>query len=1280
MSGSLTHRIEGPRQSNRREVTCNLVHVFRGCLKARHRRRGAGAFILALLALAQAQAGLLSVQPAGNQGFDVYANGVLVAPIRLAANRAIVASKVVSNAAGLQFSGLHASDPLAVTFAANDFVSVTVPAPDDTNAEPVVQFQLTLGAFNTNRWLALFPDGPAPFHFLVCPLPTAQVWHQRGWLNATPYADPFPLLQDVHVGSPEISCLWNRNWGYICPLGAHPIPMIGLWDPAARLYVGYDFQDARATDQSERYVATAYCWRQGTLTNFITLAYPYGGQRYGNQVFPQGGEVLASRFSLEIETDLPATEDPNERFQARLFARYTNSLPPVPAMNDVGWLPGRLHLNGFAGPSGTSLYGTGTETTFYPSNTVLLNGWQGQIEMPIETAIRKRDLATVTNARGRIESLLTNYAITFSVEGDSCLYWPKPLVGAWWTNWGGAPVTTLHETEGWYAARVLVELYRYDRGLGQVRSNYLTAIDGLFNWARHFTWTRNEFADVPSSPFAIGGTLSTAFLLDYYFTFKTDAQRATQAALALHLANRVTWRYLPIWAMDSDRSDGALDSAFLLEPNSGRDWAGLACANEVFWNIDSLAQVYVHTGDPRMRYYLRGLLQRWPALYQPIYRNSVADYGSADFTEGLGFFDGSGPGRGSRYPYGSCGTLPVTEPVSNSVMRVVAGERACIAMDRFDQSTDVTDYRVAGDGNCSFRIVSGRTGTFEVSFSYPFVNISGLPVKRVRSGVTNIISAQVVRPTQSPSSLYLSQLQDGDEVIIGAVPAGTPTNFFDVSLVYNETNGLPTTNGLFVSLPLAGSYLLPQDWRDLHSFAGLIPGRRWTYGVPYQQGLHAATNLVAVSAPGATALLVAYAPPENQALTSAPRLVLDNGTNLALSGQPVNGWRGWPIIFQQMVLLDFAVLPPGRSLSQVDPNGTLVMGVTAFTGDQAAWQPVQTNLTNAAAVFLDQERQRLATLALQASFAQLPTGKIALLPLNTSGPGANFAAATGLDKKWDALTEPQLVDSNRFNPTRYPLVFHLGGESYVKTVLTNGDGQAALNRYLAGGGVLVILATGPYPFYYGYGPADQAGPADPLPPAWGMPIQVNFETAPAGTFMQGYTNQGVLLSLPTVFPFPTGDQRLRAVKASSVNPAHRYLPFIKALDSKGTNYGDAAAFIAFGTGPVAGGKVLYLWSTLLSSPQGPWILLDTIPWIINATLRPPRPTLTGLQLPDKNHLVFNFNAQSNLDYLVQSRTSFSAGDWTKLQDLLSAPTNRSLRFTNTITGTTSRFFRLKVGP
>ena len=134
--------------------------------------------------------------------------------------------------------------------------------------------------------------------------------------------------------------------------------------------------------------------------------------------------------------NLPATEDPNERFQERLFARYTNALPRVPAMNDLGWIPGHVHLADFAGPIGVTLYGAGSETTFYPAGTVLLNGWRGQIEMPIDTAVRKGDTATLNLARSQIESLLTNYAQTFTVGGDTCLYWQKPLSGAWLTDLG----------------------------------------------------------------------------------------------------------------------------------------------------------------------------------------------------------------------------------------------------------------------------------------------------------------------------------------------------------------------------------------------------------------------------------------------------------------------------------------------------------------------------------------------------------------------------------------------------------------------------------------------------------------------------------------------------------------------------------------------------------------------------------------------------------------------------------------------------------------------------
>jgi len=330
-------------------------------------------------------------------------------------------------------------------------------------------------------------------------------------------------------------------------------------------------------------------------------------------------------------------------------------------------------------------------------------------------------------------------------------------------------------------------------------------------------------------------------------------------------------------------------------------------------------------------------------------------------------------------------------------------------------------------------------------------------------------------------------------------------------------------------------------------------------------------------------------------------------------------------------------------------------------------------------LFVAAETERLAVLALQASFASLPTGKIAVLPLNQSGPMGNFAAATGLDQKWDLLSEQQFVSPTQFNAARYPLAFYLGSENYVKTVNTNGDGQLAVTRYLTNGGTLVVFATGPFPFYYGYGPNDQPGPADPLLPTYGLSI-IGFETPPPGMYMQRFTNQAILRSVPSTFAFPPGDSRLRAIDPTAVSATHRYQPLVRARLVSGATYGDAAMFIAFGTGAAKGGKILYVWTSLLTGPQGTAILLDTVPWIVNATLRPPPPLFTSATLPDPTRAVFQFNAWSNLDYLMQVRTSLTAGSWTKLQDLLSAPTNRSVRFTNFTSGASSRFFRLGVGP
>ena len=150
----------------------------------------------------------VTVRPAGREGFDVLAGGRLSAPIRLSTNGAITAETVETQSGGVRLSRLVCKDPRASrsrrTISAQCRASLGRGAGSTVPAEGP--------EFRRRAMAGPVPRGAGPVPLLSCSLPKAQVWHQRGWLNATPHADPFPLLQDVHTGSPELSCTWNRNW------------------------------------------------------------------------------------------------------------------------------------------------------------------------------------------------------------------------------------------------------------------------------------------------------------------------------------------------------------------------------------------------------------------------------------------------------------------------------------------------------------------------------------------------------------------------------------------------------------------------------------------------------------------------------------------------------------------------------------------------------------------------------------------------------------------------------------------------------------------------------------------------------------------------------------------------------------------------------------------------------------------------------------------------------------------------------------------------------------
>ena len=395
--------------------------------------------------------------------------------------------------------------------------SVSLPGSVRTapNDFPEISFSLHIDDFDPAQWEKAV--GRVPFHFLTMAMPSAEVVHQRGWLNATPKADPFPFLGDVHAGTPEICSNWSRNWSYVVPIGAYPIPVAGLWSPSEKLYVGYDFMASRLGEQTERYLATAYCSQQGGEGQFIALAYPYAGRGFQTLTYPKKGDVIQGRFRLVYSVNMPATEDPNAFLQQDYFRRYAAQLPTAPAMNDMGWMPGGTRLpqpaRRFAGRADRSPAGG---NAYEEPGTVEIDGWTAHRESAVNAAFRRGDRGLIERLHREVAYLKTK-AQRVTVEGDDCLFWPKPLEGKWRESFGGEAVKTLHNANGWAAGIALVDLYRYEKA-----AEYLPLIDGIYNWTKHFVWTRNEFADVPSSPFAIGGTLSAAFLLDYYYTFCDD--------------------------------------------------------------------------------------------------------------------------------------------------------------------------------------------------------------------------------------------------------------------------------------------------------------------------------------------------------------------------------------------------------------------------------------------------------------------------------------------------------------------------------------------------------------------------------------------------------------------------------------------------------------------------------------------------------------------------------------------------------------------------------------
>ena len=214
--------------------------------------------------------------------------------------------------------------------------------------------------------------------------------------------------------------------------------------------------------------------------------------------------------------------------------------------------------------------------------------------------------------------------------------------------------------------------------------------------------------------------------------------------------------------------------------------------------------------------------------------------------------------------------------------------------------------------------------------------------------------------------------------------------------------------------------------------------------------------------------------------------------------------------------------------------------------------------------------------ALRAAYA----GKtIGVLP-DFGGKAVFWLADAGLALK--ELSWADLLDPAAFNAKSLPVVVYAGYEEYVQSVKDPGDVDRALARYLREGGVLMVLPSGPFPFYYNEKKEAVAsaskfglfigggGPPGSKAKGWEKP--------PEGAKLTFKLDAQRLPGLPATAPFPeSGDVRWRPASFGGLTERDAYLPLAKLTDEQGRDLGDGIALIQLQPPPQRNGTLIYVW-------------------------------------------------------------------------------------------------------
>jgi hypothetical protein len=589
------------------------------------------------------------------------------------------------------------------------------------------------------------------------------------------------------------------------------------------------------------------------------------------------------------------------------------------------------------------------------------------------------------------------------------------------------------------------------------------------------------------------------------------------------------------------------------------------------------------------------------------------------------------------------------------------GEKACMAFDYGTKDVDVTDYRYLPENNFQFKLVTGMKDKINIMVTAPFIDLRNREISVNGKLIDN--GMRVFNDATDGEDVTIKELNNGDIITIGDVKDSKIIDIAEFKLRQPVTE--KSVNIMDFECVNMESYCnekVSEDWNE-DSWAGLVPGKHYAAGVPFlvtdeqlndgKNVIIAGNNIVSVPVNSQSAALFLFyqVTPDKKPdyhkgeQVGTYTIVYEDGDReevpVKIGIQALTGFlrRHWSI--------DMAAYQPKKpkKIDRVEFKGEPI--VFALTVKKQMTDDLKTQLANITQLNKTRKRDEI----IKANYAKglikdvvedniltcqnitKPVKiEVAIVPPTDTdielgskdvksriGQIKKIADLLGISLK--ILSVDEYYNPDIFNAKRFPVAIYAGGQGFMHTYKTPGDGEKILIDYMKNKGFLMCFSTiGSYPFicklewngklWEDKGPDFFDTYSKKLEifisgAGRKMGDSLGLEQVPSGEELSFEFNpyqkifKCFLPKSSIEFTKSMGYLAWRPVSEVGLPSEDIFVPVLVLKNQFGKPYGPGIAYIEHRCKPFSGAKFIYVWGTLFESEYADGIISDALTFAIS---------------------------------------------------------------------------------